>query len=146
MPRRQREGVSLTEVMVVMVIIAILAMVVIPRFTRITVVARESRLRTSLEELRSSVETFRANMGGHPANLEHLMHDHAPGTCRVPPDGRPLKCFKADWRGPYLATTDGKLPRDPIEGKRKWRYDKKTGEVSSKSKKKALDGTPYSNW
>ncbi len=137
---------ALTEVLVVVVVLAILAMLVTPRIAAASRAAREAALQADLHLLRQAVENFRADTGGHPLLLRQLLHTEAPAYALVPPEGRLVRVMGGTFRGPYLATSDGRLPADPLTGNRSWSYDWRTGEVHSQSEATALDGTTYAEW
>lgn len=140
----RRSGLTLIEVLIVIVVVAILAMIVVPAAMGAGREARETALRADLHKLRSAIEVFRADMGGHPGKLDHLVRVKAVDECRLPPDGREVECPESSYRGPYLTTPDGLLPIDPLTGARDWQYDKRTGKVRSNAPGTAADGTLYS--
>jgi general secretion pathway protein G len=143
----QRErGFTIIELLIVLIVVAILAMIVVPRLMGAGREAREARLRADLRALRSAVQIFRADMGGHPSKLDELLRHTPPNKCRVPPDGYQMDCLSTGFRGPYLTTPDGQLPVDAVSGQREWRYDRDTGHVNSEAEGMALDGTPYPSW
>lgn len=142
----ERAGLTLVEALIMVVVIAILALTVVPRLMGAGRQAREACLRADLNALRSAVQLFRADVGGHPDKLGHLMRDKPPKNCRVPPDGHKIKCLEANFRGPYLTTPDGELPVDAVTGESDWQYSQRTGHVSSAATGTGLDGTPYASW
>ncbi len=140
---------TLIEVLIVVVVVAILALIVIPRLMAAGRRAREAALRATLQELRYAIRMFEAEYGGHPCRLKHLMGDKTPGHCHADSDGHRVEIPpNTPWNGPYLTTSDGKLPVDPITGRSDWKYDshKPKGHVSSNAAGTGLDGTPYSSW
>ena len=143
---RQRSGLTLIEVLIVVIVVAILAMIVVPCAMGAGRGARETSLRADLYRLRSAIEAFRADMGGHPDKLEHLVRVKRPDECRVPPNGHEIECPKSNYRGPYLTTPDSQLPIDPLAGSRDWQYDTSTGAVHSNAEGTGADGTPYASW
>jgi general secretion pathway protein G len=142
----RRSGLTLVEVLIVIVVVAILAMIVVPAAMGAGREARETALRADLHKLRSAIEMFRADMGGHPEKLEHLVRVKAPDECCLPPDGREIECPESNYRGPYLTTPDGLLPVDPITGARDWHYNDDVGSVRSNAQGIAANGTAYSTW
>ena len=143
---RRERGFTMIEMLIVLIVVAILAMIVVPRLMGAGRAAREARLRADLRALRSAVQVFRADMGGHPSKLDDLLRHTPPKKCSVPPDGDQIECLPTGFRGPYLTTPDGQLPVDAISGEGDWKYDKRAGHVTSKAKETGLDGTPYSSW
>ena len=142
----RRSGLTLIEVLIVVIVVAILAMIVVPSAMGAGREAREASLRATLCRLRSAIEVFQADTGGHPDKLEHLVKDKAPKECRIPPDGHKIPCIKSSYRGPYLTTPNGQLPIDPLTGSPDWQYDQSTGAVHSNAEGTAADGTPYAAW
>jgi general secretion pathway protein G len=136
----------LIEILIVILVVAILAMIVVPRALGAGRQARDCSLRADLHEVRAAVEAFRADMGGHPSKLAHLMRDKSPDECRLPPNGEEIDCIKRDYRGPYLMTPDKGLPVDPVTGARDWVYDEDTGFVRSAAQGVSARGAEYSSW
>ena len=143
---RREQGFTLIEALIVMLVIAILAMMVVPRLLGVGRLANEAQLRGDLYELRHAVEAFRADLGGHPDKLKDLVREKAPKRARSAGDGSRFRIVKADFRGPYLWTPDGKLPTDVMTGKSNWAYKKRTGWVRSKSTLLSTEGTMYRTW
>jgi general secretion pathway protein G len=142
---RPSAGLTLIEVLIVIVALAILAMLVTPRLMAATRAAREATLRAELRLLRAAVETFRADTGTFPVGLEQLVDtSHRKNPLPTHSSGAPSPLD--GYRGPYLTTGDGQLPRDPITGERTWKYDPATGRVRTCSSDTALDGTTYAEW
>jgi general secretion pathway protein G len=137
LPRRhgQTRGFTLLELLLVILILSILALLVVPRLMGAGRYAREAALKADLRELRSAIERFGGDVGRYPSALEELYLQNS-----VPEDDRRF------WKGPYLRTDWYEVPRDPITGKRDWRYDPTTGHVRTASTETALDGTHYSDW
>jgi len=141
---KRRSGFTLIEVLIVIVVIAILAAIVIPRLLGAGREAREASLRAHLQEIRNAIGLFQAQCGDYPAALTDIMATSAPAT-----GGNGVTINAADFRGPYLTTPDGNLPKNPITGANvvgtDWTYTATTGAVKAKSGT-AVDGTNYSNW
>jgi general secretion pathway protein G len=140
----KRKGFTLIEVLIVIVVIAILAAIVVPRLLGAGREAREASLRAHLQEVRNAVGLFQAQCGDYPAALADIMATTAPAT-----GANGVAINVADFRGPYLTTADGALPKNPITGANvvgtDWVYTATTGAVKAKSGT-AVDGTNYSNW
>lgn len=60
---RAKSGFTLVEILIVVVILGILAAIVIPQFTEASTEAKESRLASDLQMLRSQVELFKVQHG-----------------------------------------------------------------------------------
>jgi general secretion pathway protein G len=137
----RRAGFTLIEFLIVTVTVAILASFVIPRLLGASREARETRLRADLHELRHAINLFQACCGDYPDELTDLLLATAPAS-----GGNGVPINPADWRGPYITTSDGDLPIDPVTGERDWKYEEETGEVRSASQAVARDGTRYRDW
>jgi prepilin-type N-terminal cleavage/methylation domain-containing protein len=62
--RRQRQGFTLIEVLIVVVIMAVLAATIIPQFTSSTEDAKESALKFNLHTLRNQIELYKVHHAG----------------------------------------------------------------------------------
>jgi prepilin-type N-terminal cleavage/methylation domain-containing protein len=144
-PRRDG-GFTLIEVLIVVIVVAILSMIVLPKLIGANRTAKEATLQADLRVLRQAVESFRLDTGGHPLLLQHLMSDEPPRFALTAPTGGLIRVAPGAFRGPYLVTGGGGLPVDPIAGHSWWRYDWRTGFVSSWAQGMALDGTVYADW
>ncbi len=141
MSRRQR-AFTLIELMIVIIILIVLALIVIPRILGAGRKARESNLRSQLQELRNAVGKFEADCGDQPARLEDLMERPAEGSR----GGGGISLDAEAWQGPYLDAPNRELPKDPFTMKNDWDYDAETGHVASSSTLTALNGQHYSSW
>jgi len=92
--RRHEYGFTLVEIMVVVVIIGLLAGLVGPKLFKNLEKANRETARTQMSNLKTSLATYRLDMGRYPERLD----------CLVSPCGD-------GWNGPYL---DGEeIPLDP---------------------------------
>ena len=66
---KAKSGFTLVEILIVVVILGILAAIVIPQFTDAATEAKESRLMTELQTMRSQIELYK---------IQH--NDYLPGT------------------------------------------------------------------
>ncbi len=105
----------------------------------------DANLKVRLQDLRRAIALFQAQCGVYPLRLEDLMAVKAPAKGIAPQTHAEREIKPADYAGPYLNTPDGKLPMDPVTGKRDWRYDPKTGTVHSNAAGRAADGSAYRN-
>ncbi len=142
MVKRNSRGFTLIEMLIVIVVISILAMIVIPRLLGAGRKAKESALRGDLQQLRNSIQQFEADCGDFPSALTQLMTAPAAGST----GGNGIALDTGAWKGPYMRTPDGNLPKDPFTGAADWTYDAASGDVHSSSTLTALDGTNYSDW
>jgi general secretion pathway protein G len=128
--------------LIVIVVIAILALIVIPRLLSAGRRAKEAALRGDLQQLRNAVQQFEADCGDYPAALSALMG----ATLAAGNGGGGIALDTTGYKGPYLRTGDGTLPKDPFTNSNAWTYVGSTGSVHSASTLTGLDGTNYSNW
>jgi general secretion pathway protein G len=129
--RRQPEGFSLLEMMMVVTVILIVASISTPIYMTAVVRAREAVLAGHLFTLRALIDRFTLDNGRAPLRLEELVE-----------------------KG-YL----GRLPTDPFTGSNEtWQETKEDAplspnqtalgivDVHSGSDALSLEGTPYSSW
>lgn len=86
-PRRNEEGFTLVELLVVLAILALLAAVAAPQVMRYLSKARTDTTRMQLNNIMSGLELYYLDVGGYPANLADLVT--APNA-------------SSEWKGPYL--------------------------------------------
>ena len=139
---KKSRGFTLIEMLIVIVVISILAMIVIPRLLGAGRKAKESALRGDLQQLRNAIQQFEADCGDFPAALTGLMTAPAAGSN----GGNGIALDAGAWKGPYMRTPDGNLPKDPFTAASDWSYVGTSGDVHSVSTLTALDGTNYSAW
>ena len=89
--RRQSDGFTLIEIMVVVVILGILAATIIPQFIGTTHDARVSAAKGHIAEIESALERFNVHMDRYPTTEEGLK------ILVEAPAGDDKK-----WRGPYI--------------------------------------------
>jgi len=140
----RRSGFTLIEVLIVIVVIAILAAIVVRRLLGAGRQAREASLRAHLQEMRNAIGLFQAQCGDYPNALADIVATAAPAS-----GGNGVAINASDFKGPYLTTPDGGLPKNPMTGANAegtdWLYTKTTGALKAKSGT-AVDGTNYSTW
>ena len=127
---RPRAGFTIIELMIVMTVVSILVAVAVPMYQKSVVRAKESVLRQNLFTLRSVIDEYTYDKAKAPQALSDLVEQG------------------------YLR----QLPLDPMTGSSDWstiQEDAVTSvnqtepgifDIRSKSDKKSLEGTPYSEW
>jgi len=96
---RREAGFTLIELLVVLAILALLASVVGPRVIDYFSRSKSDIARLQIDQLGSSLDLFRLDVGRYPTTQEGL------AALVARPGGAP------QWRGPYLKGTT--LPADP---------------------------------
>ena len=101
--KRNENGFTLIELMVVIVILGILAGLIVPRIMGRPDEARQAKARIQIESLETALKLYKLDNGDYPTTEQGLQ------ALIEPPDvGEPAK----RWRdGGYLEK--GKVPRDP---------------------------------
>jgi len=77
---RANRGFTLVEILIVVVILGILAAIVIPQFTEASTEAKESRLASDLQMLRSQIELYKIQHSDAPPALADLTNGGAMTT------------------------------------------------------------------
>ena len=128
-----KKGFTLVEIIIVLTIIGILVAIVVPIYRTSVIRAREAVLKENLFQIRDAISKYYYDKQKYPTALDDLVTNK------------------------YLS----KLPIDPITNSDEWGlvhfepedtedFDPETAEgiidVKSKSEKKSLEGTPYSDW
>lgn len=123
-------GFTLIELMIVMAIISILLAMAVPMYQKSIVRSKETVLRQNLFTLRVQIDEYTYDKGKAPQSLQDLVSEG------------------------YLR----QIPTDPITGQADWttiiedavssvnQTEPGIFDVRSKSDRKSLDGTPYSDW
>ncbi len=130
-PSGKRRGFSLIELMIVLTIISIIVSIAVPLYQKSIIRAKESVLRNNLFTLRTVIDEYTYDKAKAPQALQDLVTG---GYLRqVPID--PMTNSSDTWR---LIIEDMMTATSQSEP---GVFDVKSG-----SDKKALDGTPYSEW
>lgn len=97
-----RQGYTLTELLVVLVIIALLTAIVAPRLIGRIGKAKSTTARTQIENLISALDIYQLDMGEYPSTEQGLT-----ALITKPTEGSGYDL----WAGPYLRRS--KIPQDP---------------------------------
>ena len=151
---KAKSGFTLVEILIVVVILGILAAIVIPQFTEASTEAKESRLVSDLQTVRSQIELYKIQHnddlpGAGSASFTDAMTkytdvDGALATTQAPGDGV---------YGPYLQ----KIPTNPWndlatvgedgtlgDNSHGWEFNTTTGAFHADDDKSCTDGTAHS--
>jgi general secretion pathway protein G len=129
--RKQHEGFTLIELMIVMAIIGILATLAIPSYVSAIKHAREAVLKEDLHVMRSAIDSYTMDKQKAPQALDDLVQD---GYLKVIPDD-PMTHSKDTWA---TNTSDSMYSLDQTEPG--------IDDVHSGSEDTGSDGQPYSSW
>ena len=148
--QRGEDGVTLTELIIVIAILSILAMAAVPAVKFEVKRIKERELRADLWQIRKAIDAYKdvADMGGIQTKADS---NNYPPDLQTLVDGVDVK----DKRMRFLRS----IPVDPMTGNADWGLRSNQDEpdsdsfggqnvydVYSKSEGTALDGTKYSTW
>ncbi|MFQ5808549.1 MAG: type II secretion system protein [Armatimonadota bacterium] len=150
---QDRRGFTLIEVLLVVVVVGLLATIVIPRLMGAGREAKEANLRSTLQQLRSSIALFRSHTGAYPARLSDLQAPPGvPPATGLDDAGAPVILNSADYQGPYMAPNRPTIPFNVITGGNMegtdWIYTTSPPRVGAvhAAPGPAADGSDYSTW
>ena len=129
--RKQDEGFTLIELMIVMAIIGILATLAIPSYVSAIKHAREAVLKEDLHVMRSAIDSYTMDKQKAPQALDDLVQD---GYLKVIPDD-PMTHSKDTWA---TNTSDSMYSLDQTEPG--------IDDVHSGAQITGNDGTAYNTW
>jgi general secretion pathway protein G len=129
--RRQEDGFTLVELMVVMLIIGVLATVAIPIFSASIKSAKEAALKEDLHVLRDAIDSYTMDKNKAPQSLDDLVQN---GYLKVIPED-PMTHSRETW---VTASDDTYADLDQTEPG--------VNDVHSGSEEQGSDGQPDSTW
>jgi general secretion pathway protein G len=129
--RKQEDGFTLVELMVVMLIIGVLATVAIPIFSASIQSAKEAALKEDLHVLRDAIDSYTMDKNKAPQSLDDLVQN---GYLKVIPED-PFTHSRDTW---VTASDDTYADLDQTEPG--------VNDVHSGSEEQGSDGQPYSTW
>jgi len=153
---RTKSGFTLVEILIVVVILGILAAIVIPQFTEASTEAKESRLLSDLQSMRSQIELYKIQHnddlpGAGTASFEDAMTKYtdvagALALVQAPGDGvyGPYiqKIPTNPWNDFDTVRTDGAAAGANTDG---WRFDSTISAFHADDNLTCSDGTPHSD-
>jgi general secretion pathway protein G len=129
--RRNANGWTLVELLVVISMIAVLATMALVNYRNSVTASKEAVLKTDLFRLRDAIDQYYADKGEYPATLEALVTD---GYLRKIPED-PFTRSADTWQTVAAEANPNKPTAEPGV------YDVKSG-----SELTALDGSRYADW
>jgi general secretion pathway protein G len=129
--KRQDDGFTLLELMVVMAIISVLATLAIPSFIQALKSAREAVLKEDLHVMRAAIDSYTMDKQKAPQSLDDLIQD---GYLKGIPED-PMTRSRDTW---VTDTSDSLHSLDQT--------DPGVDDVHSGSQDSGSDGQPYSSW
>ena len=84
MGRRNRKGLTLIELLLVVIILGALAAIAIPRITTSATTAKTNACNTNVDTLNTAIEMYQIDTGDYPSSLSVLTSD-----ANYFPDGAP---------------------------------------------------------
>jgi general secretion pathway protein G len=129
--RKQEDGFTLFELLVVMTIIAVLAMLAVPSFKGAIKSAREAVLKEDLQVMRSAIDAYTMDKQKAPQALDDLVQE---GYLKTIPED-PMTRARDTW---VTDTSDALHSLDQT--------DPGIDNVHSGSQETGSDGQPYSTW
>ena len=131
MRRKRSAGFTLIELLVVVAIIGILATVAVGRYQHSILSSKEAVLKENLFVMRSQINTYFADKGRYPYDLQQMVDDKYLRS--IPRD--PIMSSSDTWVVVYAEMDDADISTEPgVE------------DVFSGSAGVALDGSRYSDW
>ncbi len=129
--RRADRGFTLIELLVVVAIVGILAAVAVGQYQRSITRAREAVLMENLFRMRTQIQTYFADKGKYPYDLQALVDEKY--LAKVPVD--PITQSSDTWQVEFAEIDDADISTEPG-----------INNVRSGAPGNSLDGTPYSEW
>jgi general secretion pathway protein G len=129
--RKQENGFTLVELMIVMLIIGVLSAVAIPSFISSIRNAKEAALKEDLHVLRDAIDSYTMDKNKAPQSLDDLVQN---GYLKSIPED-PMTHSRDTW---VTASDDTYSEIDQTEPG--------INDVHSGSEEVGLDGQPYSSW
>jgi general secretion pathway protein G len=72
---RNRKGLTLIELLIVVIILGALAAIAIPRITTSATTAKQNACTTNVDTLNTSIEMYKMDTGAYPAALTNITSD-----------------------------------------------------------------------
>ena len=75
MHNRNKKGLTLVELLLVVIILGVIATIAIPRITASSDTAKQNACATNIDIMNSQIELYRADKGSYPGTLTALVTD-----------------------------------------------------------------------
>ena len=129
--RKQDEGFTIMELIVVMTIISILMLIAVPRFASAIKMAKEAVLKEDLHVMRAAIDSYTMDKQKAPQSLDDLKQEGYLKEIPVDPMTKSNETWVTD-------TSDAMHSLDQT--------DPGIDDVHSGSTETGTDGQPYSSW
>ena len=102
---RNRKGLTLVELLIVVIILGALAAIAIPRITTSSTTAKQNACNTNVDTLNTAIEMYKMDKSSYPASLTTLT-----GDANYFPDGAPACPFNnGSTTYPYVMNSSNRI-------------------------------------
>jgi len=98
MLRKQKKGVTLIELLIVVLILGALSAIAIPRISKSSTNAKSKTCDTNVDVINTAIDMYHAEIGSYPASVAAIM-----GNTTYFPDGAPVCPFGTAYVGNFYS-------------------------------------------